>query len=126
MAVAIVIEFSQAAQLQAGLGIAFRIELDQLDAVRGDKGHEGDMMRLGHGMVDGDEMLILHIFDGYGVGFIGILRFQRRQGDPAAADHGAAHGVDGIAADGTDVKFSTGPSCSSTIWLSFIWPELKR
>ena len=62
-------------------------------------------MLLGHGMVDGDEMLILHAFHRDAMLLILIFRFQRRQGDAAAADHRRTHAMNRIAANGTDIEF---------------------
>ena len=63
-------------------------------------------MLLGHGVVNGDKMLIFHILYGDHVVFIGFFRFQGGQGNAAAADQGVARGVDGIAADGADIEFA--------------------
>ena len=61
-------------------------------------------MPLRHGMMDGDEMLILHIPDGHHMRIIGIFRFQRRQCNAAAADDGITQSIDGVSADGTDTE----------------------
>ena len=63
-------------------------------------------MLLGHGVMDGDEMLVLHIFNGNGVVLIGLLRFQRRQADAAAADHRTAGAVDDITTEGADTELA--------------------
>ena len=61
-------------------------------------------MPLLHGMVDGDKMLILHLFNGDGMIFVRFFRFQSRQGNAAATDHGISKGMHSIAADGTDIE----------------------
>ena len=48
VAVAVPIEAASATQLQTGLGVAFRVEFNQLDPVGGDECHEGDEMLLCH------------------------------------------------------------------------------
>ena len=107
MPVAVVIQIAPAPQLHPGLGIALGVELHQLDPVCGDEGREGDIVRLGHGMVHGQKMLIFHTLDGNGMAFFRLLRFQRRQCHAAAADHSIAYTVDHIAADGTDIELAS-------------------
>ena len=63
-------------------------------------------MGLRHGVVDGDEMLVLHIFDGQRMVFVRLFRLQRRERDAATADHRISQCVDGIAADGADVELA--------------------
>ena len=97
MVVAVVIHIASATELQSGFRIAFGIEFYQLQPVRGNVRHEGDEMFLGHGMVDRNEMLIFHLFDGQQVVFVRFFRFQRRQCDATAADDRVAKAVNGIA-----------------------------
>ena len=106
MAVAVVIQSPQAPHLEPGLGLALGVELDELDPVTGDVGQEGDEVLLGHGMMDGDELLILHLLDGDGVVVIGLLGLQGRQGHTAAAHHRTAGAVDDVAADGADIELA--------------------
>ena len=63
-------------------------------------------MFYGHGVGDGDEMLIFHILHGDGVTVVRVFRLQRRQGNTAAADTGVSGSVDDIAADGADVELA--------------------
>ena len=63
-------------------------------------------MFLGHGMVNGDKMLILHLFNSQQVIIVRFFRFQRRQRDAAAADNRVAKAVNGIAADGAYIEFA--------------------
>ena len=51
--VAVVIQMPHSPQRQSGLGVAFRVELHHLDPVGSDVGHEGNIMLLGHGVVNG-------------------------------------------------------------------------
>ena len=108
VAVAVVIKPPHTPQLQPGLGVSFRVELHQLDPVGGDKGKEGNKMILGHGVADGNKMLILHRFCGDAVVTVRIFRLQRGQGDAAAADDGVAGAVDDIAAEGADWRRCSG------------------
>ena len=102
--VAVVIEISSATQLQAGFGVTFGIELDHLHTVVGYERQKGYKMLLGHGVGDGDKMLVLHFFYGDPVVVVYILRFQSRQGNATAADHRIARAVNGISANGTDIE----------------------
>ena len=57
-----------------------------------------------HGMVDGDKILIFHVFYGDGVFIIGFFRFQGGQRNAAAADHGITQRMDGVASDRADIE----------------------
>ena len=107
MVVAVPIEHTKTAQLQTGLGIAFRIKFHQLNPIRGDEGNKGNVVLLRHGMINGKEEFILHSFNADGMIFIRSLGFQGRQCDAAAADHGISGAVDDIAANGADVEFGS-------------------
>ena len=76
VAVAVPVEVSATAELHPGLGVALGVKFHQLDPVAGDEGREGDEMLLGHGVVDGQKMLVLHILDGDGMVFVGFLGLQ--------------------------------------------------
>lgn len=95
-----------AATKKAGFGVAFGVELDALKAAAGAIGDEGHVVLLGHGVINGDVILVLDVLDAGGVGVIRRFRLQRRQGDAAAGNHGWAHGLKNIAADGADVKLA--------------------
>ena len=107
MFVAVQVESSHTPHLEPGLRIALGIEFHQLQPVRSDEGHKGDEMLLGHGMVDRDKLLVLHLLNGKHMVFVRFLRFQRRQSDAAAADQGVSGTVDHIAAERTDIKLSS-------------------
>jgi len=91
--VAVVIEIPSASQLQPSLGVAFGIEFHHLDSIRGYERRKGNKMLLGHGVGDGDKVLVLHFFYGDPVGVVCVFRFQGGQGDTAAADHRTAGAV---------------------------------
>ena len=59
-------------------------------------------MVLAHGVMDSHKMLIFHMFYGDSMALFRFFRFQRRQGNTAATDDGAAYGVDYVAADASD------------------------
>lgn len=84
--VAVPIEDPGAAELEAGFGVAFGIELDQLHPVGGDEGKKGNIVLLRHGMPDGDKMLVLHRLNEGTVGIVSVLCLQGRQGEATAAD----------------------------------------
>lgn len=57
-----------------------------------------------HGMMDGDEVLILYRLDLDLMVFIGRFRFQSRKRHAAAADDRIPQGVNHVAADGADAQ----------------------
>ena len=61
-------------------------------------------MLFGHGMVDGEKVLVLHIFNGDGMVFVRFFCLQCRQCNAAATDHRVSQTVDGIAADRADIE----------------------
>ena len=63
-------------------------------------------MGLGHGVGDGEEYLVLYLFQGEGVVVVRLSRLQGRQSDAAAADHHITGAVDAVSTDGTDVKMT--------------------
>lgn len=95
-----------AATEKACFGVAFGIELDGFKAAAGAVGDEGNVVLLGHGVINGDVILVLDVLDAGGVGVIRRFRLERRQGDAAAGNHGRAHGLEHVAADGADVKLA--------------------
>ena len=105
MAIAVVIEDSSATKLQAGFGIAFRVELYQLQFVRGDMGNKGDIMLLCHGMMDGDKMFILHILYGYIMSIINLLRLKAGESNPATTNNRFTNRSYNVVANRTKVKF---------------------
>lgn len=59
------------------------------------------MVLPGHGMIQGDEPLVLHLFHPA----VPFRRFQRRKGDAAAGEHGLSRRADYIAAHGANIEF---------------------
>ena len=104
MLIAVPIEFAVAAAEEAGGGGTLGVETDKLEPVPGDVGDEGDGVGLGHRVGDFYVQLVLDFGDGGGVGSVGRFRFQRGQGDAAAADARRAGGVQDVAADRADVQ----------------------
>ena len=103
--VAVEVEVAAAAELEAGFGVAFGIEFDELHTVARDIRGEGDIMRFGHLVMHGDKMLILDALDRDCMCVIDIIGFERGECDPATADDGIAGGVKDITAQGTDIEF---------------------
>lgn len=95
-----------AAPEKAGFGVAFGIELDGFKAAAGAVGDEGNVVVFCHGVSDGNVVFVFDVLDCGGVGVVGRFRFQRWQGDAAAGNHGGAHGLKNIAADGADVELA--------------------
>ena len=62
-------------------------------------------MLLGHGVRQGDVVIVLNALDGDGVIGIRFLGFRRWECDAAAADQRLACGAEDIAAEGADVEF---------------------
>ena len=85
-------------QVQAGFGVSLGIEFHKLYPIGCEKGNKGDKMLFGHGVVDGDKLLVFHLFNVDVVMVVGVFRFQRRQGDTATTDKGVAGGADDVAA----------------------------
>ena len=95
-----------AATKKAGFGVSFRIELDALKAAAGAVGDEGNVVLLGHGVINGDVIFVFDVLDRGGVGVVGRFRLERWQGDAAAGHHGWAHGLKNIAADWADIELA--------------------
>lgn len=95
-----------AATKKAGFGVSFGIELDALKAAAGAIGDEGNVVVFCHGVIDGNIVFVFDVLDCGGVGVVGRFGFQRRQGDAAAGNHGWAHGLKNIAADGADIELA--------------------
>ena len=109
MAVAVEVKHTCAPQGEAGRGISLGVEFDQLQLIPGEVGKKRDVMIFLHGVVQGDEELVLHPLHGQLMMLVGILGFgdvQRRQGDAAAAHHSLSGGVEHIAAERADVELA--------------------
>ena len=103
--VAVEVEVASAVELEASFGVAFGVELDKLHPVRCEEGHERNKMGFSHRVVDGNEMLVLHLFDGNTVIDIGLFGLQGRQDNAATANEGISHCSENVAANGTDIEF---------------------
>ena len=103
--VAVDVEVASAVELEASFGVAFGVELNKLYPVRCEEGYERNKMGFCHRVVDGNEMLVLHLFDGNTVIFIGLFCLQGRQDKAATAKEGITHGSENVAANGTDIEF---------------------
>lgn len=95
-----------AATEKAGFGVSFGIELDALKAAAGAVGNEGNVVVFCHGVIDGNVVFVFDVLDCGGVGVIRRFRLERRQGDAAAGNHGWAHGLEHVTADGADVELA--------------------
>ena len=103
--VAVKVQLSHPSQLQPDLGISLGVQLHQMNLVRSEPGNKRDEMTLGHLVVNGNEMLIFHFFDGDSMALVTVLGIQRRQGHTAAAYHNGAAGMENIAANGSNIEF---------------------
>ena len=104
MAIAVAIQVSSASETKTALCVSFRVQLDHLKLFGCHIGQKGDVVGFCHGMMDGDEVLILYRLDLDLMVFIGRFRFQSRKRHAAAADGRIPQGVDHVAADGADVQ----------------------
>ena len=94
--VAVDVEVASAVELEASFGVAFGVELDELYPIRGEEGHERNKMCFCHRVVDGNEMLVLHLFDGNTVIGIGGFRLQGWQDNATTANEGMIYRMIGI------------------------------
>lgn len=108
MVVAVPVEpaVAAAATEKAGFGVAFGIELDALKAAAGAVSDEGNVVVFCHWVIDGNVVFVFDMLDCGGVGVIRRFRFQRRQGDAATGNHGWAHGLKNVAADGANIELA--------------------
>lgn len=103
--VAVDVEEASAVELEASFGVAFGVELDKLHPVRCEEGRERNKMGFCHRVVDGNEMLVLHFFDGNTVICIGLFCLQGWQDNAATANEGISHSSENVAADGANIEF---------------------
>lgn len=73
MAVAVEVKHTCAPQGEACKGISLGVELDQLQLIPGEVGKKRDVMIFLHGVVQGDEELVLHPLHGQLMMLVGIL-----------------------------------------------------
>ncbi len=105
MVVAVEIQITATVELEAGFGIAFGVELDELHPVCCQECHKGNIVGLCHRVVDGNEMLVFHLFDCNAVILIGIFCLQGRQSNATTANEDIPHSSDDVTANGTNIEF---------------------
>ena len=86
VAVAVPIQYAQPTELKPGFGISLGIKLHRLYPVGGDKGNKGNVMIFGHGVRNGNKVLILNRINIKRMLIVPFFCFQGRQHDAAAAD----------------------------------------
>ena len=104
VAVAVPVKNTAAAAEKARLRVSFGIEAHKLEAVVRTAGGERKIVRFVHRMRGGDIKLVLDILNADVVRLVGLLGFERGQGDAAARDHRAAGRVQHIAAHWTHIQ----------------------
>ena len=107
VAVAVKVQHSRAPHGEAGRGVALGVKLDQLQLVARQVGEKRDGMVLRHGVVEGDEKLVLYPLNGQLMVLVGVLSLGDilgGQGDSAAAHDGLPGAVEHIAADRADIE----------------------
>ena len=105
MVIAVAVEVSSALEAESAFSIALRVQLHHLKLVGCHVGQKGYVVGFGHGVMDGDELLVFRLFDLDFMVFIQRFSLQSRKGHTAAADDGISHGVNDVAADGADIQF---------------------
>lgn len=105
MAIAVAVEVSSALEAESAFSISLRVKFHHLKLVGCHVGQKRYVVGFVHGVMDGDELLIFHLFYLDFMVFIQRFSLQSRKGNTAAADHGIAHGVNDVAADGADIQF---------------------
>lgn len=104
VAVAVPVKNTVAAAEKARFRVSFGIEAHELEAVVRTAGGERKIVRFAHRMRGGDIKLVLDILNADVVCLVGLLGFERGQGDAAARDHRAAGRVQHIAAHRTHIQ----------------------
>ena len=104
MVIAVPVQHAEAADEKARLRIALGVKFDEVETVARDACEKGNIMSLGHRMVDDDIVLMFDDFALYGMGFVRFLGLQRRQCQPAAGNHSRTGAVQHVATDRADVQ----------------------
>ena len=104
VAVAVPVKNTVAASEKARLCVSFGIEAHKLEAVVRTAGGERKIVRFVHRVRGGDIKLVLDILNADVVRLVGLLGFERGQGDTAARDHRTAGRVQHIAAHRTHIQ----------------------
>ena len=104
MSVAVRIQISALALLDAAGGILFGVELDKFGAVSVDIAEKRDIMGFFHRVRHRDIIVPVALLDEDAVFLVTFLRFEGRQSHTAAGIRPSPDGLDDIAADGTDIE----------------------
>ena len=84
--------------------IALWVEFSQKESVIRTVGQKGNIVFLGHGMLDGEKEFVLYVFHTKHMRLIRGFCFQGRQRDPAARNGGSSAAMQDIPADRTDIE----------------------
>lgn len=84
--------------------IALWVEFSQKESVIRTVGQKGNIVFLGHGMLDGEKEFVLYVFHTKRMRLIRGFCFQGRQRDPAAGNGGSSAAMQDIPADRTDIE----------------------
>ena len=84
--------------------IALGVEFSQKESVIRTVGQKGNIVVLGHGMLDGEKEFVLYVFHTKHMRLIRGFCFQGRQRDPAAGNGGSSAAMQDIPADRTGIE----------------------
>ena len=84
--------------------IALWVEFSQKESVIRTVGQKGNIVFLGHGMLDGEKEFVLYVFHTKHMRLIRGFCFQGRQRDPAAGNGGSSAAMQDIPADRTGIE----------------------
>ena len=84
--------------------IALWVEFSQKESVIRTVGQKGNIVFLGHGMLDGEKEFVLYVFHTKHMLLILVFCFQGRQRDPAAGNGGSSAAMQDIPADRTGIE----------------------
>ena len=102
--VAIGVDAPHPAPSESAGRLLLRIQLAQLHPIGGDVGQEGEVVALGHRVIQGHIIVLVDALHLHLMSRLRLLHLQGRQGDAAAAEHTCAGGVDDVAAQGADIE----------------------
>lgn len=104
MAIAVAVEVSSALEAESAFSISLRVKFHHLKLVGCHVGQKRYVVGFVHGVMDGDELLIFHLFYLDFMVFIQRFSLQSRKGNTAAADDGISQSMNHIATDGADIQ----------------------
>ena len=84
--------------------IALWVEFSQKESVIRTVGQKGNIVFLGHGMLDGEKEFVLYVLHTKHMRLIRGFCFHGRQRDPAAGNGGSSAAMKDIPADRTDIE----------------------